>query len=100
MKLKKAFETLINQINHKVETVEIKRSGGAFKAAKKIRVMITKYTPMRGSSYIELSDKIERSQACINIKNEDNECFKYSVLCVVYDILNKDHPEDCIITKT
>ena len=91
--IKNAFEDLIQQINHKVETVDIKRSGGAFKATKKIRVMTTKYKPMRGSSYFELPDKIKRSQACINIKNEDNECFKYGVQCVVYDIINKDHPE-------
>ena len=48
---------------------------------------------MRGSSYIELPAKVKNSKACINIKNEDNGCFKYCVQCVVYDIVNKTNPE-------
>ena len=63
--------------------------------------MISQYDPLRGSSYFELPDKVKNSGACINIKNEDNECFKYCVQCVLYDIIDKENPQKgCIIIKT
>ena len=33
-------------------------------------------------------------KACINIKNEDDLCFKYSVQCGFYELYKKDHPCD------
>lgn len=38
------------------------------------------YKPLEGSSYIELPPYIKNKKAVINIKNEDNLCFAYSVL--------------------
>ena len=34
---------------------------------------------MRGSSYIPLPDHLAKKKALINLKNEDNECFKWAV---------------------
>lgn len=34
----------------------------------------------RGSSYIPLPDKISNTKSCINVQNEDNECFRYAML--------------------
>lgn len=34
----------------------------------------------RGSSYIKLPKKISNTNSCINIQNNDNECFKYAML--------------------
>ena len=33
----------------------------------------------RGSSYIDSHDWIKNKKATINLKNNDNECFKYAV---------------------
>ena len=35
--------------------------------------------PLRGSSHIPLPNKIKDTKALINIKNKDNQCFKYAV---------------------
>ena len=37
---------------------------------------IANYSPLKGSSYIELPSEIKKSQGLINIKNTDNECFR------------------------
>ena len=37
---------------------------------------VVKYQPMRGSSYIELSEEL-RNRGLINMKNIDNECFRW-----------------------
>jgi hypothetical protein len=46
-----------------------------------IDIHVAKVKALTGSSYIELPDKIANKKAVINIKNEDNLCFVYSVLC-------------------
>ena len=93
MKLKKHLENHTSDIKDKFETHEYKKSGGTLKAIDQLRIMLSQYKPMRGSSYIELPQKVKDSKTCINIKNKDNECFTYCVQCVVYDILKKPHPE-------
>ena len=30
----------------------------------------------------------------MNIKNQDNQCFKYRVQSIIYDKINKHHPEE------
>jgi len=46
----------------------------------RLDVAVYKYKPVRGSSYIPLPPLIANKKACINVKNNDQECFKYSVL--------------------
>ena len=43
-----------------------------------------KYVPLGGSSYIPLSKFLAAKKAIINLKNEDDECFK----CVITRALN------------
>ena len=54
-----------------------------------ITVHYDKNDPTRAGSSIDLPEWIKLKKACINIKNKDNKCFKYSVQSVVYDIINK-----------
>ncbi len=42
---------------------------------------IAKVNALTGSSYVPLPEFIKNKKAIINIKNEDNKCFLYSVLC-------------------
>jgi hypothetical protein len=48
-----------------------------------------RYNPTRGGSYIELPKWIADKKACINIKNTDNKCFKYSILCGILETYKK-----------
>src|SRR5690606_15886632 len=50
------------------------KSGWVFEQNIKINVNIYKCQPIRGSSYIELPEIIERRQACINIKKKPHIC--------------------------
>ena len=38
-----------------------------------------KYVPLGGSSYIPLSKFLAEKKAIINLKNEDDECFKWTI---------------------
>lgn len=59
-----------------------------------IHMMYNKYNPTRAGNYIELPMRIKSKRACINIKNEDDKCFKYSVECAYCNVADKVHPEN------
>ena len=39
---------------------------------------------MRGNSYIPLPDIVKRKEACINVKNKDDKCFRWAVLSALH----------------
>jgi len=45
-----------------------------------MEINISKYKPLKGSSYIDLPKEIKDKKAIRNSKNDDNECFKWAVL--------------------
>ncbi|CAC5423990.1 unnamed protein product [Mytilus coruscus] len=49
-----------------------------------LEVNTVKYSPISGSSYMELPSKLHHSHAITNIKNEDKKCFLWSVLAALH----------------
>ncbi|UYV67414.1 hypothetical protein LAZ67_5000503 [Cordylochernes scorpioides] len=47
---------------------------------------INKYKALKGSSYIDLPKEIKDKKAVINIKNDDNKCFLWSILAALHPI--------------
>jgi hypothetical protein len=56
-----------------------KGSGWILSLVLGLELRINKYTPLRGSTYIELPEKIKNTGAVINVKNTDLFCFKYAI---------------------
>ena len=54
-------------------------SGWRLKRVVELEIPVVEYNPVGGSSYIPLPTKRRGKEAIINMKNEDNECFKWSV---------------------
>jgi len=54
-----------------------------------ITLKFTRNQPLRGGSYIDLPKWISNKNACVNIKNNDNECFKWCLLGILH-VQNKD----------
>ena len=49
-----------------------------------LSVNFSKYTPLKGSSFIELPDYLKTKKAIINVKNEDNKCLKWALLSALH----------------
>ena len=49
------------------------------KRAVRLDITLSRLRPLRGSSHIELPKVIAKRKALINMKNEDEECFKWAV---------------------
>ena len=54
-------------------------SGRVLKKVVRLDITLSRLRSLRGSSYIPLPDEILKKKAIINIKNEDDECFKLHV---------------------
>ena len=63
-------------------------SGWYFKEVVSFEIHTVDYKPIKGSSFISLPEFIKRKNAIINIKNEDDKCFLWSVLRYL-------HPKQC-----
>lgn len=74
-------EECLQELILKVTEHEARGSGWGLYKVDSITIRIHKHGyGDRGSSYIPLPDKISKTRTCVNVKNEDNECFKYSML--------------------
>ena len=49
-----------------------------------------KYLPLGGSSYIPLPKFLAAKKAIINLKNEDDECFKWSITRALNPVKNAE----------
>ena len=57
-----------------------------------LEMLVTKVKHFGGSSYIDLPSEIKNKKACVNVQNNNQECFKFSILAALhYDEIQKDH---------
>ena len=63
-----------------LEEMQKSGSGGVFAGIIKTEVKMSKSKNILGGSYVDLPLKIKNKQACVNIKNDDNKCFLWSLL--------------------
>ena len=90
---------LQDTLNNAAADIELQIARAHFTNAKlqiigidKIVINYDRFNPTRGASYIELPKHIADKKTCINRKNEDNKCFKYSVQCGFYKTYEEQKP--------
>ena len=86
------YDEMIEEIEEEIEKVQdAENSGWQFLNVIKLVLHTTKWEPIYGSSYIPLDPYLANKKALINMQNEDDKCFMWSVLRALYP---KDtHPE-------
>ena len=72
----RALEESEEDIKNKIDKWISEGSGWRVKSVNNHYLNIAKYKPMNGSSYIKLPSELHK-KGLINIKNEDNECFRW-----------------------
>ncbi|CAH1106059.1 unnamed protein product [Psylliodes chrysocephalus] len=81
------FDEKVNTpILNELEEIQERDSGWALKQVVNLGVNINKFTPQLGSSYIDLPSQIKQKK-CINIKNDDQACFAWSVTAALYPVI-------------
>ena len=66
------------KLKHKLDIWSGEGSGWIVDKIEALNIEIANYDPLAGSSYIQLPSELNNSmKGLINIKNKDNECFKW-----------------------
>ena len=101
------YPNVLNQmasdVEHQAEVMEVSESGLVITQIDKLKFNYDKYNPTRGGKFIPLPKWVSNKKNCINIKNQDAKCFKYSEVPfnVVYGrFMKKTTPKGCLTTKT
>ncbi len=86
----KIVSELKDYFTTRIEEVKTNSSGWKFHKTISIQIRTVKHKPLRGRSHIDLPSWIANKKACVNIKNKDNQCFKWAVLsCIFNDQINQ-----------
>jgi hypothetical protein len=76
-----------------IATYQREGSGWKFDGVSVCQINISKYAPLRGSSYIDLPEYIKNKKCCINVKNNDEKCFAWAVLSALHPVDGRNHPD-------
>ena len=79
------YDEMADEIEEEIQKVEdTEGSGWMFGEVIKLVLHTTKWEPIYGSSYIPLDPYLANKKAIINMQNEDDKCFMWSVLRALY----------------
>ena len=86
------YDEMVDEIEEEMQkTREAVGSGWRFEKVIKLVLHTTRWEPLYGSSYMPLDPYLANKKALINMQNEDDKCFMWSVLRVLYP--KDNHPE-------
>ena len=74
------FDRSIQTIEERIQNFNQRGSNWRFERVLSLDVHFTDFQPLRGSTFLPLPRKISTKKAVINMKNNDDQCFKWSVV--------------------
>ena len=86
------YNEMAQEIEEEIQKVQnAEGSGWMFLKVIKLVLHTTRWEPLYGSSYLPLDPYLANKKALINMQNEDDKCFMWSVLRALYP--KDNHPE-------
>ena len=73
------FDKMIARIDENIANLQRRGSNWQFVSINRLEIRLGDWKPLGGSSFIPLPKKIRNKGAVINMKNDDDQCFKWSV---------------------
>ena len=71
---------IVSTLKQKVEEFEQRGSSWIFSKMVFVKLIISKYSPLTGSTYLPTPKKLAKKKAVINVQNRDNRCFLWAML--------------------
>ncbi|XP_050529719.1 uncharacterized protein LOC126899163 [Daktulosphaira vitifoliae] len=75
------FDGITEKLVYEQQEMETRGSGWSLLFIDGLLLRVTKITPFSGDSYVELPQCIKQKFAVINVRNADQQCFKWAILC-------------------
>ena len=76
---RKVYDVAVQTIEERIQNFNQRGSNWRFERVLSLDINFTDFIPLRGSTYFPLPKKIATKKAVINMKNNDDQCFKWSV---------------------
>ena len=90
--VEEVFNEMVDEIETAIQKAEnAEGSGWMLESITDIKLHTAKWDPLNAGSYMELPTNLKNKKAIINMKNQDDECFKWCVLRALYP--KNNHPE-------
>ena len=80
------YQNMIDRIMESITTFQMRGSNWRFKSIDSLEIHTVSYRPLGGSSYIPLPKALQSRKAIINLKNDDDKCFLYSVTRALHPV--------------
>ena len=78
----------LNQnVIQRIEEFQHRGSGWVFNSMKEALLKVSKYRPLSGGTFISTPRKLMGKHAIVNVKNEDQSCFKWAILSALYPVI-------------
>ena len=74
------YDRSIQTIEERIQNFNQRGSNWRFQRVLSLDVHFTDFQPLRGSTFLPLPRKIATKKVVINMKNDDDQCFKWSVV--------------------
>ena len=80
------YDTFIQTIEERIQNFNQRGSNWRFQRVLSLDIHLTDFQLLRGSTFFPLPKKIATKKAVINMKNDDNLCFKWSVTRALHPV--------------
>ena len=74
------YDAMTDRVLESMATFQMRGSNWTFTSIICLEIHTVAYEPLKGNSYIPLPNKLAQKKAIINMKNDDDKCFTWSVL--------------------
>ena len=91
--IENAIEEAHRNIDTQIEKWTCQGSGWAVSRVVCLYVNISKYTPLKVSSYIDLPKYLKDKKAIVNVQNTDQQCLKWALLSALHPVEHGSHPD-------
>ena len=75
----KLLDKMIARIEEVLANFQQSGSNWVFQEIQRLEIHFANWKPIRGSTFIPLPTRLQNKKGVINIKNEDNQCFKWCI---------------------
>ncbi len=89
--IERLIESELDKISQRVEEQALQGSSAVFQRYINVDITITPNVYQSGGSFIKTPDFIKFKKAVVNVENEDNYCFVWSVLAALYPVKGNQH---------
>lgn len=79
-------EMIKTYILTRIDDVVMRGSGFTLSRIEELTVQVNQHEPLFGTSYIKTPKYLESKKAILNVKNNDDQCFKYAILSAKFPV--------------